>query len=375
MPGTSLTWRLSGASVVDGASTIAASITGKRASTTLHELESTLTSAVMGAGNRHILKDTARSGDAPQLHRGKWLSMVTGAGANNLFVAKVRDFQVVGPDGVFTLDQPCPVDLAIGDTYRLSAQANLFEAVTVDEARTGIVDYKLVYLHNALGIALTGTKWYLVPIDHGGATLEFYPGETSSSDITLAPSDRFDPPENQWGLIQHVTFDQAAGYSRVDSNATAEPVGGLSIPSSNSLPLWLRRTVPAHTRGRTDVAFVLVGVSDVTTDDPNPMLSIQPIVFTIGDPPATLGLVVDRNTFINGGARLEATVTDSAGAALDERPVTFTAVSDGSIINPTADNVTDSSGKISATYHSPTNPALEGNTVVLSAKVGAGTET
>ncbi|KKK81282.1 hypothetical protein LCGC14_2815010, partial [marine sediment metagenome] len=131
MPGNNLDWRQSGATGLDTAQTnIAISLGGDRSSTTLFDsalggFESTVTTATTGAGNRHLVKDSARSGDATNAHRGKYLVAVTGANADVLFLSRVRSFQVVTGVGIFELVDEAPADWGVGVVYRVFDAANI----------------------------------------------------------------------------------------------------------------------------------------------------------------------------------------------------------------------------------------------------------
>ncbi|KKK77991.1 hypothetical protein LCGC14_2848030, partial [marine sediment metagenome] len=147
-----------------------------------------------------------------------------------------------------------------------------------------------------------------------------------------------------------------------------------TLTTGSSIALYLHRNVPAGTRKRTSAAWALVALTQVTTDDPNPLVSVCPIVFDVESDDPALTFSPDRFPAISGGSRLEGRVVDSvSGLPIENRAAVIDA-DVGTMVDPTADRVTNAAGDVAATYTSPTNPALEGTTVNFTMKVGAGDE-
>jgi hypothetical protein len=378
MAGDGLQFRLSGAGTDEASQPdIALSLGDWRASSadTLHDFQSTLTTA-QAAGNRHIIRDTARVGDGANLHRGKYLSAVTGPAADVLFVARIIASGPQGADGVIVLAEPAPASMGVGEYYRATPALRLFADVTFEESRAGLVDYKCIFFQNSSGVNFNDAKYYLVPINPAGTTMEFVSGN-SNTRVTRILADRYEDPTDQWGKVDPdpgANFHDFFPFSSTHSGYPL-PTNAIVVNNTAAQPLYIRRTIPAGTFQRTSVVWALVAVSSVTGNDPDPLAVVQPIVFDVDGEDPTLAMVVDRHVYINGGARLEATVTEATlGTPIEGRAVEFSKVGDGTIIGQGYDRVTDEDGKVAASYRSPLNPALEGDPLTFTASVGGGVE-
>lgn len=378
MNGDSLEWRLSTgtASGLDTASTPAASLGGYRSSTRLDSFESTVTTT-QGTTDRHIVLDTARSGDSAQQHRGKYLAAVTGAAADALFVARIVDFQVVGGAGSFQLDRPAPAAFTSGDYYRVTDAATLFENVSVAEAASGIEDWKFLFFHNATGLTLTGVQFYVIPINPSGCTLEIKAAALADPTLNVTIANRFTSPLNEWGQVDpdasgdwnetHPLFDPL-------TPALAIPPSAMTCNNTLAIGLLAKRTIPAGIVKRKSVAFHLVAVTTNAGNDPDPLVSMQPVVWDVDGLDDSVAFERDRWVYINGGARMKATVTDTNGDPVEGRAVEFSKVGLGTIVDEGSDFQTDSDGEVLTTYLATTDPAEEGNTVTLRASIGSGDE-
>ena len=366
---TGLDWRLSGAGSLNGASSPAASLGAFRSSDTLYEFESTVTT-VQTAQSRRIVRDSARSGDAINLHRGKYLVAVTGSNADLFYASRIIAFEVNGGDGVYTLEEAAPANFGVTDDYRVTDAGNIFEDVTAAEARAGLETFKIIYLYNATGGNLTGLRFYLVPLNPSGSQVQFLVSTGNDENLLTMP-DRTTDPRDQWGKV-----DPDAGSEFNDDNpmsgpvtsASASPSIGRTVNNGTSIALILRREILAGTVKRKSSSFLLIA-------EEGSLVSAQPFIWNVDGNPSTLSLQNDRDVFISGGCRLKATALDDLGNTQEDRSTFFDVlVGGGTIVNQSGDHQTDSDGEVSVTYRSPSVGVTDGDPLTFQAAIGGGDE-
>ncbi len=366
---TSIDWRLSGAVSLNAVSTPAASLGAFRSSDTLYEFGSTVTTA-QTAESRRVVRDSARSGDATNLHRGKYLVAVTGSNADLFFASRIIAFEVNGGDGVYTLEEAAPANFGVADAYRVTDAGNIFEDVTATEARDGLETFKIIYLYNTTGGSLTGLRFYLVPLNPGGSQVQFMVA-TGNDENLLTMASRTTDPRDDWGKV-----DPDAGGEFNDDNPLGDPVTsgsaspsiGRTISNGTSVALLLRREILAGTVKRKSLAFLLIA-------EEASLVSAQPFVWDVDGNPSTLSLQNDRDVFISGGCRLKATVLDDQGNTQEDRSTFFDVlVGGGTIVDQAEDHQTDSDGEVSVTYGSPTAGVVDGDPLTFEAAIGGGDE-
>lgn len=365
---TSLDWRLSGAGILNGASTPAASLGAFRSSTTLYEFGSTVTTA-QTAQSRRIVRDSARSGDATNLHRGKYLVAVTGSNADLFFASRIIAFEVNGGDGVYTLEEAAPANFGVADAYRVTDAGNIFEDVTAVEARAGLETFKIIYLYNTTGASMTGLRFYIVPLNPSGSRVQFLVSTGNDENLLTMPS-RTSDPTDQWGKVDPDAggeFNDDNPFSDPIESGSAAPIISRTLNNNNSIAVILKREILAGTVKRKSSAFLLVAVGDT-------LVSAQPFVWDVDGNPYTVSLQNDRHVYVAGGCRLTATVEDDQGDAQEGRSAFFDVlVGGGTITDQSGDHQTDSDGEAKVTYLSPTG-ATDGDPLTFEAAIGGGDE-
>jgi hypothetical protein len=350
-----------------------------RASQTLHEFQSTLTSA-QGARDRHIIIDTARIGDGAQAHQLKWLVVQTGPAA--LSAARIESFDTA--TGGFKLDRRLAAAAGIGDDYAVFDRENVFPDLTALQGRNGDERFRCIFLRNEHGVAITNVTIHFgaVSLDgqqfarfHQGATPSLQPFLQRSDDVT----DLFDVFGQRDPAGGPDNFLGSGGWVQTMSAAIADITVG-SIANNAGIAIWLRRSIlPAAFRLRRSIAIQVVATTTVAGSDPDPLVGSAIIPFDLLADAPVPDLEVDRFVHISGGARLKGTVL-AGGAPLVGRAVRFAiAPGDlGTIVtsdDPDTDyDVTDEDGEAGATYFASTDPADEDVTSNLQLIVGDGDE-
>ncbi len=350
-----------------------------RAAQTLHELQSTLTSA-QGARDRHIVVDTVRIGDGAQVHRLKWLVMLTGPAA--LSAARIESFETT--TGAFKLDRRLGATAAIGDDYAVFDRGNVFPDITPAQGRNGDERFRCIFLRNEHGVAITNVTIHFSAVSLDGQQFaRFHQGGSPAVQPFLQRSDGITDLFDAFGQRDPAggpdNFADSGGWVQTLGAAAADVTVG-SIANNAGVAIWLRRTLlPAQFRLRRSVAIQVVAITDISGSDPDPLVGSAIVAFDmLADQPAPV-LVVDRVPRIPGGARLEGVVT-AGGDPLVDRAVRF-AVKAGDVgtivaINDPDDDfvTTDDDGDADATFLSPLDPGEVGSISHPQLIVGHGDE-
>ena len=350
-----------------------------RASQTLHEFQSTVTTAQTDR-DRHILVDSARIGDGADAHALKWLLVQTGPAA--LSAARVASFDTA--TGTFVLDRRTTANAAIGDDYAIFDGENVFPDVTAAQCVSGDTRFRCIVARNEHGVAVTNVKHHFQTLALGDVLFDrinnvvsgqpFLQRSDDTTDVlnSLGQRDLLGGPDN---------FSLSGQWNHPFRGAEAFEIDA-SLANNFGNAIWLRRVVPAGCKLRRSVAMMVVVTTDVTGSDPDPLVGAAIIAFDITGLTPQASLVPDRFVHAGGGARLSAAVTDTTTQApVPDQPVQFqmkagdagTVATDDDPVAPYA--TTDDDGLAGATYAAPADPTvaaqLTGNPVLTFDQIGA----
>jgi len=354
-----------------------------RSSTVLHDLQSTLTAAQVGLSDRHIFVDSARIGDGADVHAFKWLFVYTGPAA--LSFGRVMAFD--DATGTFELDRPALGTAASGDDYALFESGNVWPDVTAEQAAAGDTRYRCIVARNETGGTLTNVRIWQFPVGQNGM------GSIDLARIAqvglIAPGSPFiERSTDTDDILTPVgARDPQGGPDRfVGSSGWISPFGRTqaateiaSWTNNATLAIWLRRQVAAARGPRTSVAHVIICDTDVTGQDPDPLISgaIFPHDL-LGS--QTASLQADRYGAVGGGARYTGFALDVTGAPIPGRPLRWglRAGDLGAVFtddDPLAEyDTSNSAGEVFATFRAPTLPVAEGQTSHVQLILGSATE-
>lgn len=350
-----------------------------RASQTLHEFQSTITTA-QTARERHLLTDSARIGDGADVHALKWLVMQTGAAAP--FASRIMAFDTA--TGQFKLEQRTPATVLIGNFYGVFPRENLFPDVTIDQARNGDTRFRCLSFRNEHGVTIPNVKIHFQALKLNGSEVARFhqvqdpplqPFLQRSDDVT----DLFDAFGQRVPEGAPDNFIGSGGWISPPTNAIADTTAA-NIANTFSIGCWLRRVIPPEEFGRRrSVAIMIVGQSTLGGSSPDPLAGAGVFSFDIlGETPVTT-IETDRHIYISGGARLKGTIADSAGP-VPGKPGRFAVrAGDQGVIqtddDPTTDfATTNEDGEAFGTFIAPVNPAFEGDLTHPQWIVGDGDE-
>lgn len=340
------------------------SLGGPMASTTVEEVESTVTSA----GDEHQFTDNTQTSTS---HVGKWLLFVTGVAAMEALRIETHDTGT----GKMTFEGEFLTAPQVGDVYRIFNTSSLFEPATAAQAAQGFTSYRLIFVENATGDTLENFRAYLQPLDRGRVTYriamsddQFIGGAVDVlSDETEEPNlNDADFRQNQrqfWRTPR--SFAQAAGSTPFDTSN--------NLNNNRRIPIWVERTVAPLSQGFEASAWLLIlEAASATGGGAGPWRT--GIVLTDEITGFTPSLVVsfDRTPRTAGGARMTVTLTDAlSGAPIANESVTIELVapSPGSLAGETG-LVTDEAGQVSFVYHAPDDEAEVGTSVQIQASIG-----
>lgn len=332
-----------------------------RASNTLHEVQSTLTSNQAARGE-HIIVDTARIGDGTDEHVMKWVLIQTGAAA--LSAARVEEFDTA--TGQFVLDRPLDALASIGDDYAIFAPGNVFPNVSAADSEAGETLYRCVFMRNEHGATIDEVRFHLRPLM---ADMEQWSrmAQAAAGTPFLTIADEDTSPLDSFGQRQGAdasdNFGGSGGLTKPIERAMADAEDAL-LSNNTGLAVFLERVIPAGAGRRRSVAIMLVASSTTTGSDPDPLVGAAILVWDVEGVTPSVSAQLDRFVHLDGGARLEGTVVSAlTNDPIVGRPVKFAvATGDPGTIettdNPVADfEVTDSNGEAGGTYRSPTSGA------------------
>lgn len=338
-----------------------------RASQTLHSLLSTLT-ASQTTESRHYLVDSSQIGAGVQVHRLKWLVLLTGPAAGA--AARVAAFD--SATGVFKLDRRLPQSAASGNSYALFNRGNVFPDVSTTQARLGDTRYRCIVFRNQHAGALANVRIYFRDLGAVGgqdfarvhqanaAVLGSPPFLQRASDTldVLSATGAIDP---QGGPDQ---FRDAGGWRNPFGYGSAGELIS-SHPQNQNVAIWLRRRIPAGSSSRRSIAIQVVAESTTTGSDPSPLVGSCVIAYDVASEDPTLEIERDRWVALGGGARITATVRRAGAPQSGVRGRWALRPGDPGLLYtddvPLADFATsDANGELAATYHAPSDPGFEG---------------
>ncbi len=349
-----------------------------RAPETLHELQSTITSA-QDARALYYITDTARIGDGAQAHQLKWIAMLTGPTAPS--AARVMSFDTA--TGIFKLDRRLAGGpAASGDDYAIFDRNNVWPDVTATQARAGEERFRCIYFRNQHGSAITNVRIYFRVLEVGGTD---FARLHQNNEVAAAFIERSDDTTDILDTLgQRVVgggsdnFSGSGGW-RMPFIYAASDTNDATLGNNAGLAVWLRRSIPKGLRFRTSVAIQIIAESDVSGSDPDPLLGSAIMAYDINGETITGSLQADRYLHIGGGTRITGTILGDS-VALASKPAKWGIKTGdpGSIATDddpvTSYDTSDTSGQVFATYASPTTPGLAGTTTTIELTIGSGTE-
>jgi hypothetical protein len=325
------------------------------------ELGSSAISDLSGFG------DGVGAAGGPLDHVGKWFVFVTG---NNAIDARkcIYHDNTTGVMGFAPVWGTAP---AVGEIYRISGPGHLFDDVTAAQCAAGHIDHRCLFLYNGTGVTLTDIRLYLLPLDDNGVELEVVAGnlQKGTNPVGSIAVDTDEPDlDDNLGADAFTSsipqrFKQLPNYAAAIN--TPDP-GTFDLVNLGSLPLWLRRTVPALHKRVDSSAWLLV--AEETGGTKTAMVITHDVLgFT-----ASFTGELDRIPRTFGGGRFTATVVDATiGLPIEDESVTIVISSGPGTLNSESQPLdTDVNGEAFAIYISPEDDAQAGNSVTITATLG-----
>ena len=348
-----------------------------RSSTSLDEFRSTLTANQL-ARDRHTIVDATRIGDGADAHELKWLLIQTGPAA--LYASRIMSFD--DATGEFKLEARTPATAVIGDDYAVFARNNVWNDVTIAQSRDGDQQFRCISLRNEHGVQITNVKIHFEALNLDGSefarlnqTNQIQPFIERADGVTdildaFGQRDPLGGPDN---------FIGSGGWQTPATRAMADTTIA-TLANTFSDAIWMRRLFPADLlMRRRSVAIKVVASTDIGGSDPDPLVGACILAFDVLGEDPTVELEVDRFVHISGGARLKATVSDSAGPVTDDDVQFVVKAGDQGVIVTDGDpdigfDELNEDGEAFATFLAPTSPTFEGDPTHPQAIVGAGDE-
>ncbi len=348
-----------------------------RSSTSLDEFRSTLTANQL-ARDRHTIVDATRIGDGADAHALKWLLIQTGPAA--LFASRIMSFD--DATGEFKLEARTPSTALFGDDYAVFARNNVWNDVTIAQSRDGDQQFRCISLRNEHGIQITNVKIHYEALNLDGSefarlhqTNQIQPFIERADGVTdildaFGQRDPMGGPDN---------FIGSGGWRTPATRPMADTTIA-TLANTFSDAIWMRRLLPPDLlRRRRSVAIKVVASTDIGGSDPDPLVGACILAFDVLGEDPTVELEVDRFVHIDGGARLKATVEDSAGPVTDDDVQFVVKAGDqGTIVTDGDPDVgfdeLNEDGEAFATFLAPSDPIFEGDATHPQAIVGAGDE-
>ena len=289
-----------------------------------------------------------------------WLMMLNGNAAFEFGKITAVNYGT----GDITIDRALSALPSIGDDFRVSRAENLFPDVTAAQASSGLVDHRMLYfLKKTIG-GENNHRFYILPVKPNGCDIEVYGGGDGATDVN-APviASGTDDPFQQFGVVANINLDRlrwetaAKAEIRYTEDSSAPEEGSLAIQNNESVPIWIRRTVPAGvTSGECVFAlidFVPDAVAQDAGADPDPFHS--GFIFSWNIPETTYAITItqDRTAYTRGSVRLTGTVVDALGSPVPNLNCWLELFSGPGSVNTDLDGRTDSAGKIFGVYTSP----------------------
>lgn len=334
---------------------------GYPSSTTVYHTESTLSGAMTA---KDVAVDNTNS-TTPSEYDGAWLMFVTGT--NAMEARRIASFDDL--TGTFVLEQPFDTLASGGDYYRVFVPEAIFDDIDEVVCGAGQTDYRMVYCNNdsSPGQALTN-RWTQIELLDAG---EVYLDLSATSDTTV-PKD-YEPDvftEPDWDSPWIGSNPYIGGWGQPLASIYSQPPGAQDDwISTEQSALWLRRIVdPATLRSGQAVYLISIGFNE-SGWDPSPLRAAFLVIFEVAGFNALVDLTADRKIRVKGGCRLTAEVTvQETGEAVAGIPTDWTLDGDGTLYVP--DNTQTGDDAIaSAVYHSPTDPATEGDPVTFEVRI------
>jgi hypothetical protein len=335
-------WLSGGASNTDPAE----SYRGARSTVqTVYEYESTVT-AVSSLG----FGDSAHTGEGAGIHNGKYVLFVDGN--DELLVCRIVAYSDAGWFDIF----PVPLNIQVGDTYRLFDVNSLYDDINPAECAAGDSEYRAIMGYNNSGQGLLGpARVWVQEVDLGDADFAIMADDNPSGtlDAPYIPNDKTEPPPTGFGDSAEFNTPTSATHGlRQPSVLGATDNLGLAVASHRIIEI--RRTVSANTKRRGRVLAMIV----MQQDSPSPAQTIKSgclIVLDSDGYTPDITVTKDRDVRIGGGARITALVeAQETGLPVPEEDVSFELTGNDALIPD--DSQTNSSGIVKATYHASEDP-------------------
>lgn len=283
-----------------------------------------------------------------------WVMVVTGAAAPAF--GKIKAIN----SGVLTLDRELPNLTAASDFIRSSKVENIFPDVTLAQVSDGLIDHRMLYFYQNGGGTEGDFKFWIEPLTPSAATIEIIAGgdnlATGSLPLLATGTDN---PFNEFSkpnLLNPTLLWEFSEKPRIRySSSQATPGADTDVFVANgNTPIWLRRTVPVGAAGSKCVFALLVRSAADPSSDPDPFATGFIFEFEVPDLTYTITLDIDRTVYINGDARVTATVKDQFGqfaVGLNAWIELFSGP--GSVVTD-LDGLTDADGQLKTIYTAPT---------------------
>lgn len=309
---------------------------------------------------------------------GSWVTFLTG---NNAGASRRVAAELGGTVAYFT--DPWPALSAIGDSYRVSDETDLFnDGPTIAECGAGVVDHRGLYFFNESGERLDDLRFYLMPLNPTTIPLDIVVGDRPIS----TPFDNFagisvdtdDPPLTFTGgggsfstTVQE--FRRPRNFASTLDTPSSGVGSSFNLNNFNAVAIWVKRNVLAQTRKGDSVTWALVAEAADGQTTPGPHVSIM----TISSAPAgftpDLSTAFDRTPRTFGGARVTGTLLDlTTQLPVIGVPMEFSLVapSPGSLATPTPADYTDDDGQAVVQYTGSEDEADVGDDVEVQTKIG-----
>lgn len=270
-----------------------------------------------------------------------------------LEVARVDSYRA--SDGRFLLDRPLVNAVSIGDNYSLFLANDTFDNVTASQCSLGYTDYRGFYWFNEGSTRLATFAMYIIPIDgaDSGVTIDIVCRDDNSNlenlgSETNAPDLSLIDVNAKWSA----PINYAQGQFE-QPNRTGPVNFTFTISQNDDRGYFLRRTIPANTRRRQSVAFLVVGEGIDDQDTGQNRRGAAVIAFDLDGFTPDLTVTHDRSVRVPGGARFTATVRAlETGNVVPEVPVGWSLTGPGTL-TPNTPAETDENGQHGAVYASP----------------------
>jgi hypothetical protein len=286
--------------------------------------------------------------------------------------------------GAYVLDRRlASANVASGASYALFQPNACFPAVTDAQSIAGETRYRGIFMLNETGGSITGVRYHFVQLEGLGDGTRALSRLHQTTDTApfLRITDEFTDVLGASGsrVLGDVSdgFAGSGGWEFPYERTTARTEDA-TLPNNTGHGIFLRRVVPALTRARKSVAYLLVVSSSTTGQDPDPLTGGAIIAWDVNAADPTLTFIPDRFTQLRGGARY--TLRSTRGGVADPDLVARFELSPGlGTIHTENDpsslhDTTDANGEAHVTHRASTAPGDENATEDVRAIVTTGTE-